>query len=300
MSLAVYLAGCYKDVRMARYMQQLRALPGLRITHDWTACRDLPPDEAARLDLEGVRACQLLLVVMDLQSYDYRGTFTELGAALALEKPVLLVRGAPDQYAATNCFFSHPRVFHLASFAKAEQVLRAVLNPRRKLLLLGHGGHGKDTLAESLRDLGGLRFASSSETANKLCVYPALRDKYGYASEQECFEDRRNRRLEWYELIGAYNAEDKARLSRHILAEQDMYVGMRDQREFEATRPLVDLVLWVDASARLPEKDPSLFIAPEEADLCVPNNGTLLQFAARVTYLLQLLNCATFRPADGQ
>ena len=291
-SINVYLAGGYFDDRMQQYMQQLCALPGIRITHDWMdkEARLLPNEEAAVFDLYGVQACDLFIAVMDLQEYAYRGTFTELGAALALKKPVLVVRGARDQHAASNCFFWHPRIVHVTSFAKALQVVRAVLNPRRKLLLLGHGGHGKDTMAEALREQCGLRFASSSETANQMVVYPQLCEKYAYASEQECFDDRRQHRMEWYELICAYNNEDKARLAKQILAQQDMYVGMRDQQEFEATRPLVDLVLWVDASQRLPLKDPSLFIAQDEADLCVPNNGTLLQFASRILCLGQLLN----------
>ena len=291
MSIRVYLAGGYFDERMPLYKQELCALPGITLTHDWmrAEARAMGNEESAESDLDGVDQCDLFIAVMDLQEYEYRGTFTELGAALALRKPILVVRGAPDQHAATNCFFWHARIFHVASFAKALQVVRAILNPRRKLLLLGHGGHGKDTLAEALRDLGGVRFASSSETANRLVIYPRLREKYGYASEQECFDDRRNHRLEWYQLICEYNAEDRARLSKQILAEQDMYVGMRDQQEFEATRPLVDLVLWVDAAERLPEKDPSLFIAQEEADLCVPNNSTPLRLALRILYLMRLL-----------
>jgi hypothetical protein len=293
-TLKIYLAGGFTDERMPDYFARLEALIGVTITHNWTLERDRAPEKAAVCDLEGVRRCQLLVAVMDMPLHEYRGTFTELGAAMALQRPVLVV-SEPEhrQHAATNCFFWHPQVFHVTSFEKAVQVVRAVLNPGRKLLLLGHGGHGKDQMAETLREFGGLRFASSSEAANRLCVYPALRERYAYESEQQCFEDRRNHRMEWYELICAYNSEDRARLAKQILAEQDMYVGMRDAQEFQATRPLVDLVIWVDASARLPEKDPSLFIAQEEADLCVPNNGSLFEFAFRATSLMQLLKCAS-------
>lgn len=286
----IYVAGGFCDDRIPDYIRRLEALGGgVTVTHNWTLVRELPAQEAAVLDLDGVRQCRLLIAVMDMRDHEYRGTFTELGAAIALQKPVLLVTGAerPDQHATTNCFFWHPALLHVTSFDKAEAIVRALLKPRRKLLLLGHGGHGKDTAAEAL----GLSYSSSSEAANHLCVYPALRAQYGYESEQQCFDDRREHRMEWYRLICDYNSEDRARLARHILSEHDMYVGMRDAQEYEAARPLLDLVLWVDASQRLPERDPSLFIAQQEAHLVIPNNGSLEEFKGRLACLQALLQC---------
>ena len=102
------------------------------------------------------------------------------------------------------------------------------------ILIIGHARHGKDTVAEFLRDIYGFKFASSSYSAAKIFIYDRLKDKYGYKSLDECFEDRVNHRCEWHDLICWYNAEDKARLAKEIMKENDIYVGMRSDDEIQA------------------------------------------------------------------
>jgi nucleoside 2-deoxyribosyltransferase len=291
MTTLVYLAGGYRDERMPFYMTRLTALPQCEITWDWTKALDLPADQAAQHDLEGVSQCNLFVAVMDLPEYEYRGTFTELGAALALNKPVVIVRSTVPNHASTNCFFSHPNVFYAESFDAVERLImtRSKLYP--KLLVLGAGRHGKDTLAEVMERKGGYTFTSSSEAANSTVIYPVLCQSHRYQSEKECFEDRHNHRKLWYNLICLYNKEDKARLAREILQNVDIYVGMRSSEELEASRPLFDLVLWVDAEKRITEKDPTLMIERNQADLCIDNNGTLDEFINRTRRLLSLLKC---------
>lgn len=114
-----------------------------------------------------------------------------------------------------------------------------------KALILGHGKHGKDTVAALLRDMYGLSFASSSEAAMMAAVWPTMRLRATYAAPIECFADRHNHREEWRRLIAEYNTPDKARLCREILATSDIYVGMRHLAEYEVCRPLFDLVIWV-------------------------------------------------------
>jgi hypothetical protein len=144
-----------------------------------------------------------------------------------------------------------------------------------KVLVLGHGKHGKDTVAEILREVDGLEFMSSSEYACEVAVFPVLKHTYGYASPEECFCDRRNHRLEWEALIAMYNSADRARLAREIIAECDMYVGMRNKREFIASRDLFDVIIWVDASERMPV-DPSMSIDYDPQTMTfIDNNGTL-------------------------
>ena len=81
-----------------------------------------------------------------------------------------------------------------------------------KLLVIGHGRHGKDTVCELLRDRYGYSFESSSQFCSRLFIYNQLKEKYGYADEQACYADRHNHRQEWYEAICAYNVPDAARL----------------------------------------------------------------------------------------
>lgn len=123
--MKIYLAGAYHDDRLPQAMQRLECIPNVAITHKWTEFRDLPLAQAAKADLQGVVDCDLFCAVMDLHAHDYRGTFFEMGAALALGKPVLVVHGEVDQYAQTSCFFWHPAIYRVSSFDRMEQVVKA-------------------------------------------------------------------------------------------------------------------------------------------------------------------------------
>lgn len=145
-----------------------------------------------------------------------------------------------------------------------------------RILILGKGGHGKDTMAEIISDLYGLSFQSSSFAACEKAVMPTLCKKYGYKSAQECYDDRRNHREEWKQLITDYNTPDKSRLCREILAENDMYVGMRCADEFAASKHLFDEIYYVDASDRVPEEDPTMKIEFDPSYMTwIDNNGTI-------------------------
>ena len=121
-----------------------------------------------------------------------------------------------------------------------------------KILVLGHKNHGKTTAAEILSRLLQISYADSSWFCGVKAVFPVLKEKYGYKTMEECHADRGNHRAEWYELIAAYNEKDPARLTREILAENDIYCGLRNDQEYNATWYLYDLILWIDASATKP------------------------------------------------
>jgi dephospho-CoA kinase len=157
-----------------------------------------------------------------------------------------------------------------------------------KLLIIGNARHGKDSLTEILRDKFGLRFVSSSQAAADIFLYDLLKDKYGYNTPEECFEDRVNHRQEWYEAICEYNKNDKAKLAKGILEIADSYVGMRDREEIEECmkQGLFDMIIWVDASERLPlEPLTSFNIDKSCADIIIDNNGTYEEFEKRVIRL---------------
>ena len=155
-----------------------------------------------------------------------------------------------------------------------------------KYLIIGHARHGKDTVAEMLRDQLKLTFHSSSE----FCGRAALWDSWGkerYSTFEDMFADRVNYRETWSNLINAYNTPDGARLAREILKDSDMYVGMRDAGEFEACQAenMFDLVIWVDRSQHLPpESNPKMTMTSDMANYHLFNNGSLqdLKFSVRV------------------
>jgi len=149
------------------------------------------------------------------------------------------------------------------------------MNSKPKIYVVGHGRHGKDTAAQIISDVTGLTFESSSMFCARLFIYEALRPILGYASVQECYDDRSNHRALWHGLITSYNLTDPARLSREIFSEYDMYVGIRSRVELEAAREegLVDLVFWVDASRREePEPADSFSLDISCADFVIDNN----------------------------
>ena len=154
-----------------------------------------------------------------------------------------------------------------------------------KLCIVGSARWGKDSFAEILRDEFGMTFESSSQSAADIFLYDLLKEKYGYETSEECFEDRHNHRQEWYEAICEYNKDDKARLAKGIVERTGCYVGMRDRDEIRECikQGLFDLIVWVDASDRLPEEPATSFnIDRSCADIIIENNGTYEEFYEKV------------------
>ena len=149
---------------------------------------------------------------------------------------------------------------------------------KKKLLVIGHGRHGKDTVCEILRDEYGYTFESSSKFCSKLFIYDDLKEKYGYADEEECYADRHNHRAEWYNAICDYNVPDAATLGREMFDAYDIYCGLRNKREFFAMQNtgVFDYCIWVDRSKYLmPESKDSMSLEQWMADYTIDNNGTL-------------------------
>jgi hypothetical protein len=147
-----------------------------------------------------------------------------------------------------------------------------------RLLIIGHGRHGKDTVCEILRDHMGFRFQSSSEFCARRFIYQELAPKYGYTSYEQCYADRHNHRAEWFDMIYDYSRNDNSRLGREIFAEYDIYCGLRNKTEFHAMRNtgVFDCCIWVDRSDHLPAEDrSSMNLEPWMADHVIDNNGTL-------------------------
>jgi hypothetical protein len=146
------------------------------------------------------------------------------------------------------------------------------MNP--KLLIIGHGRHGKDTVAEIIQDEYGLSFMSSSCAAAEE-IRPILKSQFGlnYTTLEQCYNDRHNHRQAWKNAISEYNAEDKTRLARHILQRADIYVGLRCDVEFYAARHLFDYVIGVTAFDRVKALDPTFTISLSECDFILTNDG---------------------------
>lgn len=162
---------------------------------------------------------------------------------------------------------------------------------RTKLLILGYARHGKDTVAELLRDSDyGLKFVSSSYfLADKVCR-PYLAERgVVYDTLEACYEDRVNHRAAWHDAIADWNHEDPALLAKEILKVADVYVGMRSDREYQVAKDLFDMIIWVDASERglPPEDKSSMDIEFNENEMrWLSNNGTLEDLKDRIDEII--------------
>lgn len=152
-----------------------------------------------------------------------------------------------------------------------------------RLMVMGHGRHGKDSVCEILSSEYGLKFVSSSEAAMNAVIWPAIGSRY--VSKSQCFEDRQNWRTLWYQLIRHYNSKDLTRLATEIYSQSDVYCGIRQADEFNAIKAagLFDFCLWVSAEGRMAmESSESMTVNRSMADFVIDNNGPAHELPAKV------------------
>lgn len=151
-----------------------------------------------------------------------------------------------------------------------------------KILVLGHGQHGKDTVAALLSLILGLTYISSSMFALKLFLFDILNNHYhlNYQSLEDAFLDRHAHRDIWRDEITKFNTPVKNKLAKELLLDYDMYIGMRDPDEhFKSVQDdLFDVTFWVDASERKP-LEPTMGILQSSDMIEINNNGTMLDLA---------------------
>lgn len=179
-----------------------------------------------------------------------------------------------------------------------------------KLMIMGYGRHGKDTVCEMLEETYGFTFTSSSRVAASSIIMPAIRSLYDawddngsypanapgipdYPTVADCFNDRHNgHRKFWYDTIVAFEDKDPTALGRDIFAEQDIYCGIRNKRSFRALKNggHFNAAVWVDRSEYHPPEDKSSCSVEEwMADYTIDNNGSLDQLRQEVDRLVDNL-----------
>lgn len=166
------------------------------------------------------------------------------------------------------------------------------MEEKLKLLIIGHGRHGKDTVGEFLRDNYDMQFKSSSYFCAQFVYQDPIFNAI-YEDVDECYRCRHAYRDRWAELIREYNTPNKTRTASEMFAQgNDLYVGMRKRDELEAcvAAGLFDAVIWVDRSEHLPpEPASSNELTSDDADYVIDNNGSLLNLFENVAALMEEL-----------
>lgn len=163
---------------------------------------------------------------------------------------------------------------------------------KKKICIIGHARHGKDTVAEMINQRYGYKSESSSQAASRLFLYDALKDKYGYKTPEECFEDRVNHRAEWFDMICEYNKDYPGQLAADIMKSNDIYTGMRSNRELMTCVQdgIFDLVIGVfDPMKPLEPRDSFDIDIWGMSDIIIPNAGSLKDLAKKIVLLKELL-----------
>ena len=167
------------------------------------------------------------------------------------------------------------------------------MNPDKTFLIIGHSGHGKDTVAEWMKNVHGISYNSSSWYACTDFISDALNTAtpiHRTKSPKFHHADRDDWRALWYHLICYYNKDNPARLANELMKTADCYVGMRSLDEYNASVSLFDVVIWVDASRRLPAEPPtSMDLNASHAHYTVDNNGTEAELHERLDTLFKFL-----------
>jgi len=119
MTTEIYVAGGYKH-RMAirAFVDTIESTGLYKQPRRWFDVEETDETHAqsATADMDAVRSAELVVAVIDDPDYAYRGTWTEVGAAVALNKRVVII-GPRTTASARNVFWHHPAITHVESTA---------------------------------------------------------------------------------------------------------------------------------------------------------------------------------------
>jgi nucleoside 2-deoxyribosyltransferase len=125
-----YLASGLENIDNAKTLRDQLTAAGFIQSYDWTKHGPAPDrvEEISVLEINGVRDADVVVVLLP----GGRGTHTELGAAIAYGKRVVLCAPAKimEKTRETCAFYHHPHVQHVTT---PEEVLNILMEESRSL-----------------------------------------------------------------------------------------------------------------------------------------------------------------------
>lgn len=161
------------------------------------------------------------------------------------------------------------------------------------IAFLGHGRAGKDTAAEYFCATADLWYAGSSSRV----VLPYIADSIGL-DEERAWTERHQNRMFWLNWCHAFRGLDYSLLVRMALGIGDVAVGIRGVLELDAVvnNKIVDLTVWVE-NDRVPV-DPTVEYSKDDCDVVLCNNGSRLEFYAKLRKFYATLSTRWFVKGD--
>lgn len=138
----VYIASGFPWKNEIATINQAVEGKGFNVVSTWSSIETGPNTPQADgldalRDTNQVAEADILLAIMNDPKYAYRGTWTEIGTAIALKKLVIIVCNglgleveiAPGEYnypyySMTNVFFWHPHIIRVKTFDEAIDVMK--------------------------------------------------------------------------------------------------------------------------------------------------------------------------------
>lgn len=106
MSMKLYIAGKWSEREEIKKIMEMFELRGHIITVDWTNhIHSTKSKEYAIEDIQGVKDCDVLIAYMKTPGIFYKGCWVEIGAALALDKRVIIIG-----HEVSSVFLGHPNI----------------------------------------------------------------------------------------------------------------------------------------------------------------------------------------------
>lgn len=159
---------------------------------------------------------------------------------------------------------------------------------RQYIHVVGYKGHGKDHVCEYLRSRYGLTYIPTTPFMMEEACLPYLKGRLNVSSVKELMRKKQNIRPQLYEAVNHYNKDNPTRFIEKVFEVSDIYCGLRNIEQLEAAQEkgFADIVIWVDASKRLPEEGRDSFtITHTDCDIYIDNNRGLFDLHKQLDVL---------------
>jgi ABC-type glutathione transport system ATPase component len=147
-----------------------------------------------------------------------------------------------------------------------------------KILILGYSGSGKSTAAEILSEI-------LDSNPPKNCsdyIIQDMCDHYGL-DPNEVATNKSAYRTDLLNFGILQQLIDPAYPVTQAIKETDIITGVRTRDNYNACRRYFDLILWVDSPSAT--KNHTDFLDHSDADMTIPNNGTVEDLRYHLTSL---------------